>query len=96
MSAPKGACVPAVRSGAHVYVAGQIPLTDGKLTATGRVGAEVSPERAGVVAGAGELLAGLFGAAVRPACGAVGMDILPLDAPVEIEIVLEVSGGGGR
>ncbi|MGW4275968.1 RidA family protein [Streptomyces seoulensis] len=140
VSAPKGAYVPAVRSGAHVYVAGQIPLTDGELTATGRVGAEVSPERArelsgqcalaalaaagsvaplesvvravkvvgyvssapgfvgqaGVVAGAGELLAGLFGAAVRPACSAVGMNILPLDAPVEIEIVLEVSGGGGR
>ncbi|GAA5053421.1 hypothetical protein GCM10023336_23630 [Streptomyces similanensis] len=52
--------------------------------------------RTGVVAGAGELLAGLFGAAVRPACGAVGMNILPLDAPVEIGVVLEVSGGGGR
>ncbi|GLX53964.1 hypothetical protein Shyhy01_69130 [Streptomyces hygroscopicus subsp. hygroscopicus] len=46
VGAPKGAYVPAVRSGAYVFVSGQIPLTDGRMTATGRVGAEISPQRA--------------------------------------------------
>lgn len=46
VSPPKGAYVPAVRSGYHVYVSGQVPMMDGELIATGRVGAEVTPERA--------------------------------------------------
>ncbi|MFF6777048.1 RidA family protein [Streptomyces sp. NPDC012637] len=136
VSAPKGAYVPAVRSGSHVFIAGQIPLTGGELTATGRVGAEVSPERAkelsrqcalaalaaadsvaplesvvgvvkvvgyvssapgfvrqaAVVDGASELLLDVFGEAGRHARSVVGMDILPLDAPVEIEIVLQIAG----
>ncbi|MCZ0985653.1 RidA family protein [Streptomyces diastatochromogenes] len=140
VSAPKGTYVPAVRSGSYVFVAGQIPLTDGELTATGRVGAEVSLERgkelsrqcalaalaaadavapletvvrvvkvvgyvssapgfvrqATVVDGASELLVDLFGAAGRHARSAVGMNVLPLDSPVEIEVVLEVSEDGGR
>lgn len=140
VSAPKGTYVPAVRSGSYVFVAGQIPLTDGELTATGRVGAEVSLERAKelsrqcalaalaaadsvapletvvrvvkvvgyvssapgfvrqatVVDGASELLVDLFGAAGRHARSAVGMNVLPLDSPVEIEVVLEVSEDGGR
>jgi enamine deaminase RidA (YjgF/YER057c/UK114 family) len=37
---------PAVRSGPHVYVSGQLPLAGGELLATGKVGAEVTPERA--------------------------------------------------
>ncbi|MFF0476533.1 RidA family protein [Streptomyces sp. NPDC004284] len=134
-SAPKGAYVPAVRSGRLVFIAGQIPLTDGELTATGRVGAEVSPESAKelsrqcalaalaaadsvvpleavtgvvkvvgyvssapgflgqptVVDGASELLIDVFGDAGRHARSVVGMAVLPLDAPVEIEIVLEAA-----
>jgi enamine deaminase RidA (YjgF/YER057c/UK114 family) len=43
---PAGAYVPAVRSGPHVYVSGQIPIADGKPLATGKVGAGVSPEDA--------------------------------------------------
>ena len=43
---PLGAYVPAVRSGQHVYVSGQLPLIDGELRTTGKVGAEVSPEDA--------------------------------------------------
>lgn len=43
---PAAAYVPAVRSGAQVFVAGQLPIVDGKLLATGKVGAEVSPEDA--------------------------------------------------
>ena len=132
--------MPAVRSGSYVFVAGQIPLTDGELTATGRVGAEVSLERAKelsrrcalaalaaadsvapletvvrvvkvvgyvssapgfvrqatVVDGASELHVDLFGAAGRHARSAVGRNVLPLDSPVEIEVVLEVSEDSGR
>ena len=43
---PVAAYIPAVRSGNHVYVSGQVPMVDGKLLATGKVGAEVSPEQA--------------------------------------------------
>ncbi|MEU9945509.1 RidA family protein [Streptomyces lavendulae] len=137
VSQPKGAYVPAVRSGRYVFVAGQIPLTDGELTQTGRVGAEVSPERArelsrqcalaalaavdsvaplesvarvvkvvgyvssapgftrqaGVVDGASELFVEVFGDAGRHARSAVGVDVLPLDSPVEIEIVVELAPG---
>lgn len=140
VSAPKGAYVPAVRSGAYVFVSGQIPLTEGQMTATGRVGAEVSPQRARelsrqcalaalaaadsvvplervvqvvkvvgyvssapgfirqaeVVDGAGDLLVEVFGRSGRHARSAVGMNILPLDSPVEIEILLQVSEDDAR
>jgi enamine deaminase RidA (YjgF/YER057c/UK114 family) len=46
VAAPLAAYVPAVRSGAHVYVSGQLPFVDGALPTTGKVGAEVSPEEA--------------------------------------------------
>jgi len=46
VAAPLAAYVPAVRSGSHVYTSGQLPFVDGKLAATGKVGAEVSPEEA--------------------------------------------------
>jgi enamine deaminase RidA (YjgF/YER057c/UK114 family) len=46
VSAPLAAYQPAVRSGAYVYVSGQLPLAKGELLATGKVGAEVTPERA--------------------------------------------------
>jgi enamine deaminase RidA (YjgF/YER057c/UK114 family) len=35
-----------MRTGNHVYVSGQIPRLDGKVLATGKVGAEISPEKA--------------------------------------------------
>ena len=37
---------PAVRSGVMVYTSGQLPVIDGRLGATGKVGAEVDPDRA--------------------------------------------------
>lgn len=43
---PAAAYVPAVRTGSHVYVSGQLPMVDGQLPATGKVGAEVDPEDA--------------------------------------------------
>jgi enamine deaminase RidA (YjgF/YER057c/UK114 family) len=44
----------------------------------------------GVVNGASELLGEVFGEAGRHARSAVGVAALPLDAPVEVEIVVEV------
>jgi enamine deaminase RidA (YjgF/YER057c/UK114 family) len=133
--APLAAYVPAVRSGAMVYTAGQLPMVDGQLVSAGKVGAEVgaaeaaalartcalnalaaaasaagglssirrivkltgfvasSPDFTGqpqVVNGASELLLEIFGEAGRHARSAVGTVALPLDAPVEIELIVEV------
>jgi enamine deaminase RidA (YjgF/YER057c/UK114 family) len=131
------AYVPAVRSGPYVYTAGQLPLADGKLPLTGKVGAQVSVDEAAglartcalnglaavasvvgglsavtrivkvtgfvasdpsftgqplVVNGASELLLEVFGEAGRHARSAVGVAVLPLDAPVEVELIAEVTG----
>ena len=44
----------------------------------------------GVVNGASELLGEVFGEAGRHARSAVGVAALPLDAPVEVELIVEV------
>ncbi|MBX6370796.1 MAG: RidA family protein [Acidothermus sp.] len=137
--APVAAYVPAVRSGPYVFTSGQLPMVDGELVETGKVGtdvdADVSPEAAkaaaricvlnalaavrdlvgelgkvrrivkvvgyvasspnftgqpGVVNGASELLGEIFGDAGAHARSAVGVAALPLDAPVEIELIVEV------
>ncbi|MEP6760667.1 MAG: RidA family protein [Sporichthyaceae bacterium] len=133
---PVAAYVPAVRSGAYVYTSGQLPMVEGELAATGKVGAEVDAERAkelaatcalnalaavkaevgdldrvrrvvkvvgfvasapdftgqpGVINGASELLGQVFGDAGFHARSAVGVAVLPLDAPVEVEIIVEVA-----
>jgi len=125
-----------VRTGAYVYTSGQLPMVEGTLAGTGKVGAEVTPERAkelaqicalnamaaikaeigdlsrvtrvvkvvgfvacvpaftgqpGVVNGASELLGAAFGDAGVHARSAVGVAALPLDAPVEVEVVVEVA-----
>jgi enamine deaminase RidA (YjgF/YER057c/UK114 family) len=46
----------------------------------------------GVVNGASELLGEVFGEAGRHARSAVGVAVLPLNAPVEVEVVVEVAG----
>lgn len=43
---PVAAYVPAIRTGNLVFTAGQLPLVDGKMADTGKVGAEITPERA--------------------------------------------------
>lgn len=132
---PVAVYVPAVRSGSHVFTAGQLPMRDGQLIATGKVGGSVTPEEAyecakqcalnaiaavkaevgdlsavkrvvkavvfvasvpeftaqpGVANGASELLGEAFGEAGIHARSAVGVPVLPLDAPVEVELVVEV------
>ena len=48
--------------------------------------------QAQVVNGASELLIEILGEAGRHARSAVGMAVLPLDTPVEVELIAEVSG----
>ncbi|GII63076.1 LysR family transcriptional regulator [Sphaerisporangium krabiense] len=132
---PLAAYVPAVRTGDHVYTSGQLPLVDGKLAVTGKVGADLDADLAKeqaricalnalaavasvagglsnivrivkvvgfvasapgftgqpqVINGASELLGEVFGDAGRHARSAVGVAVLPLDAPVEVELIAEV------
>ena len=47
---PVAAYVPAVKSGNLVFVAGQLPLVDGKIVKEGKVGKEVTPEEAKAMA----------------------------------------------
>ena len=134
VAAPLAAYVPATQSGPWVFTSGQLPFVEGKLPATGKVGADVSPEEAkqyaatcilnalaavhalvgidsikrvvkvvgfvasaegftgqpGVVNGASELLGEIFGDAGKHARSAVGVAELPIGAPVEIELIVEV------
>jgi len=132
---PVAAYVPAVVSGRYVYTSGQLPIVDGKLVATGKVGAEVTPEQAAelaaicalnaiaavksvallesvirvvkvvgfvasapdftgqpaVINGASNLLLEAFGDFGAHARSAVGVAALPMDAPVEVEIIVELA-----
>jgi enamine deaminase RidA (YjgF/YER057c/UK114 family) len=132
---PVAAYVPAIRTGAYVYTAGQLPMVDGELLMAGKVGAQVTVAEAAalartaalnalaavasvtgdlsavvrvvkmtgfvasdpgftgqpqVVNGASELLLEVFGEAGRHARSAVGTAVLPFDAPVEVELIVEV------
>lgn len=46
VAAPVADYVPALRSGAQVVTAGQLPFVDGELAVTGHVGDDVTPEDA--------------------------------------------------
>jgi enamine deaminase RidA (YjgF/YER057c/UK114 family) len=48
----------------------------------------------GVVNGASELLGEVFGDKGVHARSAVGVAVLPLDAPVEVELIVEIVKGG--
>ena len=43
---PIAAYVPAIRTGNIVFTAGQLPLVNGEMAGAGKVGGEISPERA--------------------------------------------------
>jgi enamine deaminase RidA (YjgF/YER057c/UK114 family) len=47
-----------------------------------------------VINGASELLGEVFGEAGRHARSAVGVAVLPMDAPVEVEVVVQVAAAG--
>ena len=50
VAAPVAAYVPALQVGNQVWTSGQLPFVDGVLPATGKVGAEISPEDAATYA----------------------------------------------
>ncbi|MGY0538370.1 RidA family protein [Nocardioides sp. YJ-D4] len=132
---PVAAYIPALRTGDYVFTSGQLPMKDGALLSTGKLGGEVSPEEGvaaaqqcalnalaavkaeigdlslvkrvvkvtcfvastpdftgqpGIANGASELLGKVFGDAGRHTRSAVGVPVLPLDAPVEVEIIVEI------
>ena len=132
--APLAAYIPAVTVGNQVWTSGQLPMKDGQLVSTGRLGAGVevaegaaaarqcalnalaaAADAAGgldniarvvkvvvfvaseenftaqpqVANGASELIGEVFGGA--HARSAVGVTVLPLNAPVEVEIVAELA-----
>ncbi|MFM8154760.1 MAG: RidA family protein [Actinomycetes bacterium] len=133
---PLAAYVPAVVTGRYVHTSGQLPVVDGELLATGKVGVEIDPDQAAELAarcalnaiaaiksvigdldkvvrvvkvvgfvasdpefsgqpavmnGASNLLLEAFGEAGRHARSAVGVAVLPRNAPVEVEVIVEVA-----
>lgn len=75
-------------------VGSQVPLTQVAAVVKVVVFVASSPEftgQAGVANGASELLAAAFGDAGQHARSAIGVSVLPLDAPVEVELVVEVA-----
>lgn len=141
---PLAAYVPATRAGTLVFTAGQLPLVDGRLHATGLVqtdpadgvvDVETAKECAAIAAlnaiaaistvadlddvvrvvkmtgyvagvpgfsahplvvnGASELLGAVWGEAGAHARSAVGVASLPLNAPVEIELIVELANANG-
>jgi len=132
---PVAAYVPAVRSGDYVFTSGQLPIRNGELMYSGKVGGEVTAEEAsecaqqcalnaiaavkaeigdlalvkrvvkvvafvastteftgqpGVANGASHLFGEVFGDAGVHARSAVGVPVLPMNAPVEVELLVEV------
>jgi enamine deaminase RidA (YjgF/YER057c/UK114 family) len=134
---PAAAYQPFARSGELVLTAGQLPVVDGELPRTGKLGAELSTsegadlartaglnvlavaahaagdlERVRIVKltvfvastpdfaeqhlvanGASELLGEVLGEHGVHARSAVGVPVLPLDSPVEVEAIVEVLPG---
>ena len=132
---PVAAYVPAVKTGNLVFVAGQLPLVDGKIVKEGKVGKEVTPEEAKemaqvcalnalaaialvadidqieriirvggfvngipsffaippIINGASELFIKLFGEVNgKHARTAIGVAELPLNSPVEVEVLVSI------
>lgn len=136
LQTPIGSYLSCIRSGNLIYLSGILPLRNGKLIRTGRVGESVSFEEArddaritvinalsvlktnlgsldrvkkcikitGYIASASgffdqpkvlnaasDFLFEIFGEAGRHARTAVGVNALPLNAPLEIEFIFEIS-----
>ena len=90
---PVAAYVPAVLDGSRVYVSGQLPMVEGVMAHTGKVGEGpglVSPSEAKQLARACALNAIAAVKSGLHARSAVGVVALPLDAPVEVEVIVHV------
>ncbi len=135
VAAPVAAYVPAVKAGSFVYTSGQIPMVNGKLKYTGKLGRDLTVEQgydaarvcclnalaavAGVAGnldnlervvkltgwvqcaddfeqqpkvmnGASELVSAIFGDRGQHARAAVGANALPLNAAVEVEMIVKI------
>jgi enamine deaminase RidA (YjgF/YER057c/UK114 family) len=131
---PLGSYVPCVQTGNLLFLSGMLPLREGKLTRTGRVGESVSlmeaqedarqcvinalsvlkshlgnldkikrciklngyiasapdfTEQPKVLNAASDFLFEIFGEAGRHARAAVGIFVLPLNSPIEIDFIFE-------
>lgn len=133
---PVASYVPVTQGNGLAFVAGQVPIEDGKLLASGRVGESVSLEQGQELArrcalqalaalndelgsldrvrrilkvtvwvasgegffdqpkvanGASDVLVEVFGEAGKHARAAVSAPSLPLGAPVEVEVIADIS-----
>lgn len=132
---PLGSYIPFVKTGNLIFLSGMLPLKDGKLLRTGRVGESVSAgeaiedaritvinalavlrsaigsldrvkrcvkmtgfisssenftEQPRVLNAASELIFDIFGNAGKHARSAVGVSVLPMNSPLEIELIFEI------
>jgi len=131
---PVAAYVPAIRTGNLIFTAGQLPLVDGAMSLTGKIGEKISIDQGkelaricalnclaavqtvsdvntivkivrvvgyvngipgftsqpAVINGASELFLQIWGESGKHARSAIGVAELPLDAPVEVELTVEV------
>lgn len=135
-AAPVANYVAAVVTGNLLVVSGQLPLVEGRLSATGKLGGGISVEQGALAAracainllaqikgalgsldrvsrvvrlggfiactadftqhatvmnGASDLIAAIFGETGRHARSTIGVPSLPLDAPVEVEGLFEIT-----
>jgi len=133
---PLGSYVPCVRTGSLLFLSGMLPLKEGKLTRTGKLGESVSlgeaeedarqtvlnalsivtaqigsldrvlrcvkltgyiasvpnfTEQPKVLNAASDLLYHVFGERGRHARVAVGVPVLPLNSPIEIDFIFEIT-----
>lgn len=136
VATPIGSYKPAVRLADLVYTSGQLPMVDGELSRSGKLGADVGIEDAAEAArvaalnavaavaslaggidnvikivkvtvfvagtaefdaqpkvanGASDLIAEIFGEAGVHARSAVGVSSLPLNSPVEVELIAQIA-----
>ncbi len=134
-SAPLGSYVPCIQTGNLLFLSGILPLREGKLVRTGRVGQSVSlleaqedarqivlnalsiikkhlgsfdkikkcirlngyiasadnfTEQPNVLNSASDLLVEIFGESGKHTRTAVGVSVLPLNSPLEIDFIFEV------
>src|SRR5262249_5261181 len=108
--APLAAYAPAVRTGRYVYTAGQLPMLDGKLLLTGKVGAQATAAEAAALARTAARNALAAGASVAGGLSAVtqvvkmtgfvasdpGFTGQPQVVNGASELLLEVFGEAGR
>lgn len=132
---PLASYVPAVKSGNFIFTSGQLPIKNGKLFYTGKVGESITEDEAikaaelcavnclsaaktivkslddikrvvkvvvfvasskdfnsqpKIANGASDLIVKIFGDFGKHSRSAVGVSELPLNAPIEVEMIFEV------